>query len=245
MKNHRIKDMLAGAVIASMLFTLGSTAFATMTGKTIEAFTGIKVYVNDHIVEPKDAGGNPVDIFVYNGTTYLPIRAIGNALGLPVQYDASTETAYIGTHRSETPVAYLSEFDYFSGSSYLDTAINKDDNLKQTHSYVISDDFDRTYKLNGQYSRLTGVLFQEYDKRSGTIYSRNACLRIYGDGELLYSREFDKDTSGLDPENIDIDLTGVLELRVYFADGADSYGASSYWAAYKGPLSLGEMALYT
>ena len=64
-----------------------SPAFAALTGKTIEVYTGMKVYVNDHIVEPKDAAGNPVDVLLYNGTTYLPIRAIGNALGLPVQYN--------------------------------------------------------------------------------------------------------------------------------------------------------------
>lgn len=239
MKNHRIKDLLAGAVIASMLFTLTSPAFAALSKKTIDAYTGITVYVNDHVVEPKDANGNPVDILVYNGTTYLPIRAVGNALGLPVQYDSATQSAYVGKHSSATPAVYLTDFDYFSGTSNSDfhTAASKDDNLGQTHSYVITRDFERTYKLNGQYSRLTGVLFQEYDQRSDN-FGMKAALKIYGDGKLLYSKEFNDNDSGLEPEPIDINLTGVLELQISFGDGG-------YFSSYDGPLSLGEMALYT
>lgn len=249
MKNHRIKDLLAGALIASILCTLLSPTFATMTGKTIEAFTGIKVYVNDHIVEPKDAGGNPVDIFVYNGTTYLPIRAIGNALGLPVQYDASTETAYIGTHRSETPAVYLENMDYFySAYSGLTTAFTEDDNLGQTHTHCITRNVDRVYKLNGQYSKITGTMYQTYTERSASISSGSGIM-IYADGKLVYSKIFEKDTVRVEPVDFEVDLTGVLELQVTFFAGSMGYSWNTVGNAYSDsvsrPLSLGDVALYT
>lgn len=246
-RNYRIRDMVFGAVLASLIFSLASPAMAALTSMSIEAFTGIKVYVNDQLVDPRDANGDPVEVLVYNGTTYLPIRAIGNALGLPVQYDGATQSAYIGKHNSETPAIYLDEFDYFSGDEPIKTAEVQDDNLKESHSRCITDDFERTYKLNGQYSRLTGTLYQEYDRRSEKIYGENAALRIYGDGKLLYSREFKEDTTGFEPETVDADLTGVLELKIEFLDGGEKKGSAFFssdrW--YYGPLALGEMALYT
>ncbi len=237
-KYVRIRDILLGALIATLVISLASTALAALDGKTIDVYTGLKVYVNDQLVDPKDVNGDPVDVLVYNGTTYLPIRAVGNALGLPVQYDAATQSAFVGTHRSGTPAFYLDEFDYFSGTAdnRFYTSLTMDDNLKQGHSRCITESFDRTYKLNGQYTRLTGTMFQEYEKRSSTVYS-GLGLWIYGDGKILYAREFKEDTTGIEPEMIDIDLTGVLELQIIFkARGYDD--ASS-------PLSLGEMALYT
>lgn len=247
MKKHsRVRDVFLGALIATLLFSLASPAFAALTTMSIEAFTGVKVYVNDQLVDPRDANGNPVDVLVYNGTTYLPIRAVGNALGMAVQYDAATQSAYLGAHNSQIPAFYLDELDYFSGTKDSDffTAAAMDDNLKQGHSRCITQDFERTYKLNGQYSRLTGNLFQEYDMRSDTIY-KDGGIWIYADGALAYAKEFNENTTGFEPEAIDIDLRGVLELKVVFIDGSYMKGAYSNHGSHYGPLALGEMALYT
>lgn len=239
MKKHpRIRDIFLGALVATLIFSLASPAFAALTTMSIEALTGVKVYVDDKLVDPRDANGNPVEVLVYNGTTYLPIRAVGNALGLAVQYDAATQSAYLGQHKSEAPAFYLDEFDYFSGTSddRFYTAASEQDNTKKDHSRSIARGFDRTYILNGQYSRLTGTLYQTYERRSETVY-KGSGLWIYGDGKLLYVKEFSEDTTGFKPEAVDVDLQGVLELRVVF-------DPKCYWL-YNDGLSLGEMALYT
>lgn len=237
-RTYRIRDMVIGAVLTSLIFSLASPAMAALTSMSIEAFTGIKVYVDDQLVDPRDANGNPVEVLVYNGTTYLPIRAVGNALGLPVQYDGATQSAYLGKHNSETPAVYLDEFDYFSGSSYIYTAATEDDNLKQGHSHCITQSFDRTYKLNGQYTSLTGNIYQTYNDRSWDIWEGSG-LWIYGDGKLLYAKEFNENTTGFEPEAITINLTGVLEMKVEFVC------KSVHGNDLRDPLSLGEMALYT
>jgi len=41
--------------------------------------------------------GNPVYPIIYNGTTYLPIRAVSNMLDIPVAWDATTKTVILGT----------------------------------------------------------------------------------------------------------------------------------------------------
>lgn len=60
------------------------------TEKQIEVTQGINLYLNDHVFIPRDVNGNEVTPFIYNGTTYLPIRAITSALGAEVGYANNT-----------------------------------------------------------------------------------------------------------------------------------------------------------
>ena len=57
----------------------------------------------------KDGSGNPVYPIIYNGTTYLPVRAISNMLDIPVDWDASTKTVILGTE--EKPPKSLLSFE--------------------------------------------------------------------------------------------------------------------------------------
>ncbi len=87
-----------GLLVGSM--TVG--AFAATGSQTIKAtYKNIKVAVNNTVVSLKDAQGRTVEPFVYNGTTYLPVRGVATALGQEVSWDANSNTVYIG----EQPVA--------------------------------------------------------------------------------------------------------------------------------------------
>ena len=57
---------------------------------------GITIVMDGDVIEPKDANGNPVDPVIYNGTTYLPVRAIAAAVGKAVDWDGRTKTVYLG-----------------------------------------------------------------------------------------------------------------------------------------------------
>ncbi len=67
-----------------------------MTNKTIQVATGVSLYINDQKLDPKDPNGNPVEPFILDGTTYLPVRAVSEALGVPIQWEGSTWSVYIG-----------------------------------------------------------------------------------------------------------------------------------------------------
>ena len=202
---------LSGVAAAVLAASLTSPALAALAAKTIQVYTGVDIYVDDVKLEPTNVNGNPVEVFVYNGTTYLPIRAVGEALGKTVQWDPKTNSAYLGKHTGEKPAVWLQDLDYFTGEN-LEIKTTEKDNLGNTRQEVIVDDrgFDNTYLLNGQYSAISGTFFQRYEYRSRTGKST---LFIYGDGELLYSVEM---SGGLTPIDFYVDLTGVLELRVDF-----------------------------
>ncbi|MCI8539680.1 MAG: copper amine oxidase N-terminal domain-containing protein [Oscillospiraceae bacterium] len=60
------------------------------------SYRDIKICIDGQFITPKDVNGNVVEPFIYNGTTYLPVRAVGEALGKSVEFDSSTYTVYLG-----------------------------------------------------------------------------------------------------------------------------------------------------
>lgn len=87
------KQFLLGFLIASLLFS-SITVFADIT--EIKAFiSDIKIALNGQLLELKDANGNKVKPIVYNGTTYLPVRALANAFEKEVNFNGTTNTVEI------------------------------------------------------------------------------------------------------------------------------------------------------
>lgn len=56
----------------------------------------ITIIIDGTKIEPVDANGNPVKPFVLDGTTYLPVRAVAEALNFDVEWDGDTRTVMIG-----------------------------------------------------------------------------------------------------------------------------------------------------
>jgi len=85
-----IKTIIAGALIAALLT---STAYGDTTQKNLSVtYSGIGVSVSGKLASLADASGTSVEPFNYNGTVYLPIRAVSQALGLTVSYDSAKNT---------------------------------------------------------------------------------------------------------------------------------------------------------
>ena len=94
----RSKRILIGcAIILLTAMMVGAPVLAQNTSKPIDVqYRDIKIYVDGNIIIPKDAGGRIVEPFIYEGTTYLPARAISEALGKTVEWDSSSNSVYIG-----------------------------------------------------------------------------------------------------------------------------------------------------
>ena len=83
------------AVSLALSLGLGAAALAAGGMQTIEVLSGMKVLVNGEEFTPTDVNGSAVDVFAYNGTTYVPIRAMSEAFGLEVGYDAARQAAVV------------------------------------------------------------------------------------------------------------------------------------------------------
>ena len=66
-----------------------------LTKRTSLSVSPINIEVNGTVFQPKDVNGNTVSVFVYNGTTYAPLRALAEAYGLTVGYDSEKKLATV------------------------------------------------------------------------------------------------------------------------------------------------------
>ena len=91
-----------------VIATTGESAKLTHTPRpkqellntTISAETGVRLVINGKEVIPKDVNGNEKDIYIVNGTTYVPVRAVSEALDLPITWSDKSNSVFIGLHKT-------------------------------------------------------------------------------------------------------------------------------------------------
>lgn len=93
----KVNKLIAGAIIVVLITgTLFTSVFAASFEQSIKVvYNNIKLVIDGKQVDPKDANGNTVEPFIYNGTTYLPVRALSTALGVNIEWDNSTATVNV------------------------------------------------------------------------------------------------------------------------------------------------------
>ena len=89
------KGFGSALLLVAMVTALGVTA--TAASRRIEVEDGIGISINGAKFTPRDADGKKVPVFLYNGTTYAPIRAVCEAAGMEVSYDSATDTVELVT----------------------------------------------------------------------------------------------------------------------------------------------------
>ncbi len=80
----------------------------------IDVLKGININIDEVSADLTDADGGAVDVFISNGTTYAPVRAISEAASFDVDWDSNTRTVLL-SHKGESAsndLAYLKH--YFS-----------------------------------------------------------------------------------------------------------------------------------
>lgn len=83
-----------------------TTSYAANTyRKTITVTSGVNVEFNNEAIDMTDANGKAVEAFIYNGTTYVPIRAVSNAFGADIGYDRNTQTISVYDDFTEILIA--------------------------------------------------------------------------------------------------------------------------------------------
>ncbi len=86
-------------VLSVAIIIMICTAFPVMANMFKEQITvskGINVYLDGVKLNPIDSYGNPVEVFAYNGTTYLPVSVIAEAVGKSISWDEKTNSVYLG-----------------------------------------------------------------------------------------------------------------------------------------------------
>ena len=101
----KIKWLLLGLLIGLSITLIGAFASSSITKELF--YNNIKIMLNNSEVTPTDANGNYVEPFIIDGTTYLPVRGVANALGLDVKWDGDTNTVLLSTKEAPRAEDYV------------------------------------------------------------------------------------------------------------------------------------------
>ncbi|MFM9280280.1 NPCBM/NEW2 domain-containing protein [Paenibacillus jiagnxiensis] len=226
-----MKDTLKGVVIGIFIGSLvagSATAFASNNVKLSVVLENVKYIF--HGVEKKTTQS-----IVYNGQLYAPVKEIANGIGESFTYDGKTKTGWVG--QKEGSYVYLDEISYARTDGKKDNLFFKNwknpSGLKFTiagqkylhgigsvlYGSKYSQYFNSVdYNLNGKYKRLSGFAgIDDYTKNSDST----GAIVIKGDGQELFRKEGMR--GGDLPFEINVDVTGVLKLQVYFETSSESY----------------------
>lgn len=219
MKKQNILSFLAGILTAVTLATLAQPALAALSKKTIEVFTGVDIYVDGVEMKPTDVNGNEVETFIYNGTTYVPLRAVSQSLGYNVNWDGANQRVYIGEmpgqkqylmevcppytvehynawHRCETYLAEKTEYFTMGGKKYTNGLTMA--GCYSANTYAL-------FNLNGKYSSLSLTI--------GPVDGAEdpSDIVFIVDGKVVAEYEVD---TGDYPREVTVPLNSGLQLQI-------------------------------
>ena len=93
-KLQKFTYMALGGIFMFVLM-MSIPVFANTQRQLTAHFNNIRVVIDGVPLIPRDGRGNVVEPFTVDGTTFLPARAIAEALGRDVVWDRDTSTVYI------------------------------------------------------------------------------------------------------------------------------------------------------
>lgn len=233
MKKNKSKDTLRGFVLGVLLTALAASipaATAAATKRTIDVvYNDIKLVIDGKEITPLDGQGNVAEPFIYNGTTYLPLRAVANALTggtKPVDWDQSTYTVYIGERPIETQkvinMADTKTYPHNIQAFKAGTTFRvRQQQYTPFNSAVLE---GSTYLLNGNYTKLDAMV-AAIDGSSRPPVSGSVVFTDADTNQVLLEIATDPLK---DPIPISVDVTGVdrLHIRVDIAQGARLFNAT-------------------
>jgi hypothetical protein len=219
-------------VAAIVLGTFVGTAFAVAQQQQITATldSGIKIVYSGVEQTMKDTNGNVVYPIIYNGTTYVPIRAVSNMLGVSVDWKDETRTVLLGTQTvplADTPSVPVTS----SGALYLGFDLEAYQNNRyattsttvkmggMSYNYAIMFNPNRwplsslrdtsgiiDFNLDGNYSSISGKVGHVDGSRD-----MDAVLTIYGDEKIIKTCALKPNMFG---DDISFNVAGIRQLKI-------------------------------
>lgn len=232
----RLQGMITGVVIGSII--AGGTVYAKSGTESIQVmYDNIKIFMDGEEVTPKDGNGQSVEPFIYNGTTYLPVRAVSNAIGKEVSWDGVEKVIYLGAKPGnvENWLDVCGPYQYQHGEEYR-LSENKYFTMsgkKYTNGFVLEPYSDPVttgsskcgfalFNLDGKYNSLTFTVGHIDDTPT-----TNVTMNVYLDGIIAYTKELKYDDVA---SKVTIPLNKALQMKIEFCmDGwyyVPSYGFS-------------------
>ncbi|WP_342564437.1 stalk domain-containing protein [Paenibacillus sp. FSL R7-0345] len=185
-KKSGMKGFVVGAAVTASLAMSVSAYADTITKQIAVTYNDIVVTLDGQETALQDATGATVEPFIYNGTVYLPARAISEAVGLTASYDKTTKTVSLtsngGTSTLPQQTAGTADAASLGSATYLlegSTASKADDTIS-----AVTTDTSAVKVTAGGVLTLNGVTLSKAGGTSSednsNFYGLNAALLAAG-----------------------------------------------------------------
>lgn len=235
-----LKGFAAGTLVTVLtLGTILPSSAATMKEIKV-AMGGIKIYVDGNLKKPTDVNGNVVEPMIYDGTTYLPVRALtGMLTDKEVAWDQESQTVYIGQRPDvgvkSVPIDEVEMYDAFdnrieNSKQYLYTG-------KDAQFTVLGDTYSpfnrmrlsgmgyRVYKLDSNYDSIHGKFIIPFDRLGTYAESTLQFYNVDQYGEETLIKEYST-KAGDAAIDVDVNLQGCNFLKICLGD--ENYECAFY-----------------
>ena len=220
MKHPMLKRFAALGLCCAAATTCAFAARVVTKNITVE-YADIKLVVDGVQVTPKDANGAVVEPFVYNGTTYLPVRAVGNAISKEVAWDGTTKTVYIGDVPGQLNNKYLEPYQKYGAGVYSGNAAKSFSMMGKKYTQGITMNYEdyADYSLNGHYESVSFDVGHIDSSNSGA-----ATLYVYADGEIVQQIEL---TGDMKTKHVEVKVDNALQMKLALEGGLAAYGVAN------------------
>lgn len=208
MNKKRIQKIVL-AVVCLLAFSCTAVGAATVAKNITVYYRDIQIVV-DGIKENPDA-----EPFIYNGTTYLPVRAVSEALGERVEWDGTNNTVYIGEQPGEKQylldvcppydTTYSSLYDGDEGEYFVMAGD------KYTNGITGSFDAATYFNLHGKYREISMTL----GRPDGNTLNGNIIFYVDGEEVRNYATNV-----GFMPIDVTVPLDYGDQLLIVFKGGS-------------------------
>jgi len=210
-----MKKTLQGIVAGLLIGSIGTCgiAYAKSGMETITVqYDNIKVYKDNVLCDLKDANGKKVEPFIYNGTTYLPLRGAANLADLGVTWDGKTKSVHLWDQMTASET-YLVEVCPPYETERFTKMLQSEGKSFQMSGQKFSNGFKiyanlshALFNLNGQYSTME-FTYGHIDNSP----MKDSVLTFIVDGKVV--KEIDIDAESL-PQTVSIPLNHGLQLKI-------------------------------
>lgn len=139
----KISKLLA-VILAFCLFVTPALAASGEVQATL-TYRDISILVDGEEINPTDVNGKSTEPFIIDGTTYLPIRAVSEALGCEIVWDSETNSVRIttgGTLKADDAVKGVTAIGIVDTDGTKVSAIAVEYNVDLTGAKVGTDTYD-------------------------------------------------------------------------------------------------------
>lgn len=197
----------------------------------------IKLYVDNQLVELKDANGSIVKPFIKNGTTYVPLRGVSQALGCWVRWDGQTKTVSIYMNVCPPDGVTLTEnkpYESDDGIGHIYNYYEDDGNQLEIDGnfytnaiyWQYTQGFSESININGKFKYATMTIGRT-DNNSYADIDQEILVTFIVDGKIIDTYTVEPNTGS---REIKVPLNYGLDLKIVAKNGSSvGLGNVTFW----------------